>query len=77
MSLKKKDFPWIPFSDKFRRPLASAGGSETNGHGARAIPTSDSRGRHDRCPRPVLVGEGDMERAVRDFHLNAAVDFLH
>jgi len=43
-----------------------------NGHGVSATPENVSRCRHDRFPHPgpLPVGEGDRERATRDFHRN-------
>jgi hypothetical protein len=44
-----------------------------NGHGVSATPENVSRFRHDRFPHPgpLPEGEGDSERAARDFHGNA------
>jgi hypothetical protein len=46
--------------------------SDTNGHGVSATPENVSRCRHDRFPHPE--GEGDSERAARDFHGNGEKD---
>jgi hypothetical protein len=45
-----------------------------NGHGVSATPENVSRYRHDRFPHPSPLpeGEGDPERAARDFHRNLA-----
>ena len=44
-----------------------------NGHGVSATPDNVSRCRHSRFPHPgpLPEGEGDLERAMRDFHGNA------
>jgi hypothetical protein len=46
--------------------------NDTNGHGVSATPENVSRYRHDRFPHPgpLPEGEGDSERAARDFHGN-------
>jgi pimeloyl-ACP methyl ester carboxylesterase len=43
---------------------------DANDHGARATPEDDHRGRHGRFPHPgpLPEGEGEKERAGRDFH---------
>jgi len=48
--------------------------TESNVHCARATPKNDSRGRQDRFPHPDPLpnGEGDLERATRDFHRNVS-----
>jgi len=68
------------FVKSLRRGLAwvescpgSLRGTDANGHGASATPENISRCRHDRFPHPGPLpgGEGDLERALRDFHGNA------
>jgi len=46
------------------------GKSSAHDHGAHATPKNESRGPHDRFPHPdpLPEGEGDQERARRDFH---------
>jgi hypothetical protein len=41
-----------------------------NGHGVSATPENVNRCRHDRFPYPDPEGEGDSERAARDFNGN-------
>jgi len=50
--------------------------SLSNDHGTRATPKNVSRVRHDRFPHPnpLPEGEGDVERATRDFHRNGATE---
>jgi hypothetical protein len=47
-------------------------GFHDNGHGVSATPDNVSRCRHSRFPHPgpLPEGEGDLERASRDFHGN-------
>jgi membrane carboxypeptidase/penicillin-binding protein PbpC len=55
--------PWLPRT-------AGTIARRANGHGVSATPQNVSRCRHDRFaqPGPLPVGEGDRERATRDFH---------
>jgi NADH-quinone oxidoreductase subunit F len=63
--------PFRAAQTQYRGPKAAAG-ALANDHGARATPKKVSHVRHDRFPHPnpLPEGEGDVERATRDFHRN-------
>jgi len=60
----------VPARSGTQAQASSQAESRGNGHGVSATPENVSRCRHDRFPHPgpLPVGEGDLERALRDFH---------
>jgi len=62
----------VPARSGTQAQASSQAESRGNGHGVSATPENVSRCRHDRFPHPgpLPVGEGDLERAMRDFHGN-------